>query len=366
MAKINVAKLKAEIESMKRTRDAANTSPNVKKALEGAIANAEKKLAEAEKFGAAPAEKKPEITASHKDKVKKSATKGPGGSKKLLSTKALIAKYAGTPGTNLLRDAHRPAKAPGKRKSANGKVYYENRANRSDLRHKYPLLEDGGAVEETEVADSTKTMKTSLPESIKTIDEAKAFLTDLYNNGESYHPEDSAEGIVWNNGVEVSPAEAEQLDSLMSDIYMLPGNDGRHNDPLAFDPAGFLLELDPDYNKMVADDNEEDTVYNEDGNSPGKLSAPEHFGSGENINVYGYETQNFDNCRKAVDQFKNAITSIDMDSESTHINTLKTNLKNLAEAVDNILGIEKNVVDLGITVPSQITILSVYLQTGGR
>jgi len=35
-------------------------------------------------------------------------------------------------------------------------------------------------------------MKTTLPDSITTIDEAKKFLTDLHKNGESYNPEDNA------------------------------------------------------------------------------------------------------------------------------------------------------------------------------
>ena len=38
-------------------------------------------------------------------------------------------------------------------------------------------------------------MKTKLPEKISTVQEAKAFLSDLYYNNESYHPEDSAHGI---------------------------------------------------------------------------------------------------------------------------------------------------------------------------
>lgn len=85
-------------------------------------------------------------------------------------------------------------------------------------------------------------MKTKLPDSIKTVEEAKAFLTELHNNGESYHPEDDAVDIEWGEGVEPpTAAEAFHLNSLMYDIYHLPGNIGPT--PMEFDPCGFYLDL---------------------------------------------------------------------------------------------------------------------------
>lgn len=86
-------------------------------------------------------------------------------------------------------------------------------------------------------------MKTVLPAEIKTIEQAKTFLTDLYNNGESFHPEDSAHDIVWGACETPSFEDRQQLDVLMESIYDLPGNDGRHIN-LAFCPCGFLLDLD--------------------------------------------------------------------------------------------------------------------------
>jgi antirestriction protein len=58
------------------------------------------------------------------------------------------AKISGISGTNIKRDASRKAKPRGRRVSANGKVYYENRENRTDrLSPNYPknspLLENG-------------------------------------------------------------------------------------------------------------------------------------------------------------------------------------------------------------------------------
>lgn len=85
----------------------------------------------------------------------------------------------------------------------------------------------------------TTIMKTKLPDSIKTVEEAKVFLTELHNNGESYHPEDSPHDIAWAEGVEPpTHEECEKLYRLMDDIYNLPGNTGEQ-----FDPCGFYLDL---------------------------------------------------------------------------------------------------------------------------
>lgn len=85
-------------------------------------------------------------------------------------------------------------------------------------------------------------LKTILPASIQTASDAAIFLTDLYNNNESYHPEDDANDLV---GLNITQNETEKLNSLMDDIYKLPGNEDNMN--MAFDPCGFLLSLDPDY-----------------------------------------------------------------------------------------------------------------------
>ncbi len=85
-------------------------------------------------------------------------------------------------------------------------------------------------------------MKTNLPNGIGTIDQAKAFLTELHRNGESFHPEDDATDILWTCD-EPTLAEQESLNALMHDIYHLPGNDGSHVN-MVFDPCEFLLELD--------------------------------------------------------------------------------------------------------------------------
>jgi len=65
---------------------------------------------------------------------------------KLLPEK-IRAKYRGKK-VDLNADADRPAKKAGKRISAEGNVYYENRPNRSDIQKgKYPKLEHGGGID---------------------------------------------------------------------------------------------------------------------------------------------------------------------------------------------------------------------------
>ena len=71
---------------------------------------------------------------------------------KLLALVKRRKELKGISGTNLKRDSQRKAKPKGKRVSENGKVYYENRDNRTDrLAPKYPknspLLELGGGVD---------------------------------------------------------------------------------------------------------------------------------------------------------------------------------------------------------------------------
>jgi hypothetical protein len=79
-----------------------------------------------------------------------------------------------------------------------------------------------------------KTLKTVLPAKITTIEQAKQYLTDLYNNSESYHPEDSASDCL-----DIDAETGAKMDELMEQVYGFFSDD--------FDPCGFLLHLDPDY-----------------------------------------------------------------------------------------------------------------------
>lgn len=85
-------------------------------------------------------------------------------------------------------------------------------------------------------------MTTILSASINTVAEATAFITELYINGESYHPEDDAHQIEWNTCAAPTFEEAEQLNKLFEDIYNLNGNNGNHA-TCEFDPCTVLMDL---------------------------------------------------------------------------------------------------------------------------
>lgn len=89
-------------------------------------------------------------------------------------------------------------------------------------------------------------MKTHLPQSINSIEEAKSFLAALRSNNEQFHPEDDAHEIEWltieDENKHPTVSECDQLNKLMQDIYNLPGNDDAQN--MAFDPCGYLIDLD--------------------------------------------------------------------------------------------------------------------------
>lgn len=84
-------------------------------------------------------------------------------------------------------------------------------------------------------------MKTTLPQQITTIDEAKAFLKALHDNDESYHPEDNAHDNAWHTCEAPTKEQCDQLNKLMQDIYSLPGNESHLS--MVFDPCEFQLEL---------------------------------------------------------------------------------------------------------------------------
>ena len=76
-------------------------------------------------------------------------------------------------------------------------------------------------------------MRTKLPEKISTIEEAQAYLTELFNNNEHYHPDDDAHDIIWHVSDPPTPEECDQLNKLMVDIFNLTH----------FDQYEFLLNL---------------------------------------------------------------------------------------------------------------------------
>lgn len=99
-------------------------------------------------------------------------------------------------------------------------------------------------------------MKTTIPESITSLPQAKIFLASLYFNGESYHPEDDAGDISFSGNLFLSSEQAAQLNLLMSQIYDLCG-DLKNGEYEFFDPCEFLLSLDPQYKTVEQRDRNE-------------------------------------------------------------------------------------------------------------
>jgi len=81
-----------------------------------------------------------------------------------------------------------------------------------------------------------KGLITKLPESIKSVDDAKVFLLALHENGESYDPDALSFDIDW---ISVRPSieELNHLNTLMDQIWSL------NEVPELFDPHGYLLDL---------------------------------------------------------------------------------------------------------------------------
>lgn len=57
-------------------------------------------------------------------------------------------------------------------------------------------------------------MQTNLIRAIASIEDAKAYLRELHDNGEAYHPDDSADSVEW-LGIAPDANECVKLDSLM-------------------------------------------------------------------------------------------------------------------------------------------------------
>ena len=78
-----------------------------------------------------------------------------------------------------------------------------------------------------------------------------------------------------------------------------------------------------------------------------EAETPEHFGGGENIDVYGYNTENFDICKSAVMLFTKL-------KEKNLEGMAVDHAKKAAEHIDNVFGIEKEVVERGSATPEQV------------
>lgn len=89
-------------------------------------------------------------------------------------------------------------------------------------------------------------MKTNLFQPITNVTEAKAYLTELFNNDESFHPEDDATDIIWEGDIAPTEEEINLLNSNHEKIYEFESAE--------FCPCGFLCELLAAANGDIFDD----------------------------------------------------------------------------------------------------------------
>jgi len=90
-------------------------------------------------------------------------------------------------------------------------------------------------------------LKTKLPDTIRTIEQAKSYLTELHKNGESYHPDESAFEIVWQFEGDPPRHQLLSLDRLMDQIHKIEG----------FNACDFLNSLIEQEEKKLNQEEEE-------------------------------------------------------------------------------------------------------------
>jgi len=90
-------------------------------------------------------------------------------------------------------------------------------------------------------------MKTNLNRTITTQEDAEYFLSELFENGESFHPEDDARNIIkFATGERIfTDEEADKLNDLMSSIYEIQDSDED------FDACGYLLDLQEEEDRRM-------------------------------------------------------------------------------------------------------------------
>lgn len=105
-------------------------------------------------------------------------------------------------------------------------------------------------------------------------------------------------------------------------------------------------EIDTDYVNeawALAKDNDFDVEKIKSADTA-SFSAGGNVGSGENMDIYGYRTHNFNMSKPVSEAFKTAVAKIDQDNEGDEdafSKSMQDNLKALAESFDNILHFEK-------------------------
>ncbi len=319
----------------------------------------------------------------------------------LAKVPAPVAKFnAGKTEDELQRDADRKAKKPGKRLTEWGTVYYENRSNRADIsRRKRPYLEDGGVLAHLKVQLFNVKKEYSKDDHVAYKDEAGEFTkagtitgirkdsdgirTYVINDGVSYTADElrpliypEGDTYVDENGATVSahdiatgPAASYAFGGrLLSAINrdrayksQEPHEQGYQrktrpkNPKYKYAEGGVVLHkvhpqlavepFIPYYESMgytvrqnVLPDGWVELIGSK---SIASMNPMER--EGENLNVFGYQTQHFDVCPTAGEEYRKAISILEgeREAESVYWRNQTEALAKSAQLADAILGVRK-------------------------
>jgi Fe-S cluster biosynthesis and repair protein YggX len=108
------------------------------------------------------------------------------------------------------------------------------------------------------------------------------------------------------------------------------------------------------------------------GGSLSGISYPAYFGTSENINVFGYQTENFINSPIACKAILNAREYVTSKTSGKQYDEASEALKKLTETIDEVLGMEKWCVDKGFsetadfkTLVMKISLMGIYNMQAG-
>jgi len=256
-------------------------------------------------------------------------------------------------------DAKRPAiSIKGKRISKNGNIYYEYRDNRYDARpKKYPKLEDGGMMAKGGELGNFRFKKGDVVYAFQHASDKNGKLRKNINPKYVVGDEKQHNLQKW--------AKVEIVEQWSDEKYWetykaklidgdYDGFDGKVKKGEVFVVNQGQLSksnkrpISIDYMEEIIKAEKEDGYMAHGGMMAkgGHLGEPNKHDEGENINVFGYETKNFNTCSKAVIEFKSAIEKLNHENVT---DTEKQSLLKVAENVDAILEMKKLVEEANIS-----------------
>jgi len=149
--------------------------------------------------------------------------------------------------------------------------------------------------------------------------------------------------------------------------YIYKTYDEAENVVNRLDEVDFFTNADTAAKALDYDTLREVTLY-ADG---GEITKPSYFGQGTNITLFGYQTNNFDICPMAVEQFTQARNFISSNITGKKFEEQSAALVNLAKEVDSIFHLEKIVFEEGFstdltisTVVKAIALCGIFNFTG--